>query len=129
MVPDYNIRKEISPQYLRYWHQYYQQNLPDRLWYILICIQVPMMYACRLYCLSTYRYTCRMIIIIKSDNDWYEVICYVQNKMLYSRIYLSTYDVRVQIILPNPALVHIQDDNNELVLLPYLSTLYAIYGI
>ena len=32
-----------------------------------------------------------MRIMIKSDNDWYEVIRYVHNKRINSHIYPSTY--------------------------------------
>ena len=31
MVPEYNIKEEISPSYLSYCYQHYQQNLPDQL--------------------------------------------------------------------------------------------------
>ena len=88
--------------------------------------RVPMKYVCRLYYLSTYWYTYGMIIMIKSDKNLYEVIWYVHNKMLYSHIYTSIYDVREQMILPNHGLVHIWDENDDLILLPYVSTLYDI---
>ena len=88
-----------------------------------------MNYVCIWYYLSTYRYTYGMRINIKSDNKFYDVIWYVQKKILYSRIYTSTYDVRVQIILPKHVLVHKWDDNNGLILLPNVSTLYATYFI
>ena len=51
--------------------------------------------------------------MIKSDNNWYEVIWYVNKKMIYSHIYSSTYDVRAHMILPKKVAVHIRDDNNE----------------
>ena len=41
-------------------------------------------------------------------------------KMIDSHIYPSTYDVRVQILLPNHVLVHIRDDNDDIILLPYV---------
>ena len=46
-----------------------------------------MRYVCRLYYLSVYWYTYGMRIIIKSDNDWYEVIGYVHKKQ-YIIIYI-----------------------------------------
>ena len=47
-------------------------------------IPVLMRYFLGLYYLSTYWYICRMRIMIKSDNDWYEVIWYMHKKMIYS---------------------------------------------
>ena len=41
-----------------------------------------------------------MRIMIKLDNNWNEVIWYVHKKTIYSHIYPSTDDVRVQIMLP-----------------------------
>ena len=67
----------------------------------------------------------RMIIMIKSDNYWYEVICYIHKKILYYHIYLSNYDVRVQMLLPKRVLVNIQDDKYNLISLSYVSTLHA----
>ena len=54
-----------------------------------------------------YWYTYRTRIIIKLDNNWYEVIGYVHKKTTYSPIYPSTYDVRVHMILHENILVHI----------------------
>ena len=65
-------------------------------------------------------------IIVKSDNDWYKVIGYVQKKMIYSHVYPSTYDVRVQILLPKHVLVHIPDENNNIILLAYSLSCRAI---
>ena len=129
MVPEYNTREEISPQYLVYWHEQYQQNLPDRLWYIIIYIPLSMRYVCRWYYLSKYWYTYGMRITINSYNNWYEVIWYAHKKMLYSHIYPSTYDIHAQMILPKNVLVHIRDENYMMILLPYVSTLYATYVI
>ena len=70
-----------------------------------------------------------MRIIIKSDNNWYEVICYVHKKIIYSHIYPIIYDIYVQIILPKRALVHIEDENNKPIWLPYVSTLYEMCAI
>ena len=88
MVPEYNIREETSPLHLRYWHHHCQQNLPDRLWYILICIPVP------IGCLSkkkqlrqtaygfaymvnffnpTWEISLRRIFTPKYDERWYTV--------------------------------------------------------
>ena len=64
---------------------------------------------------------------IKSDNNWYEVIWYVHKKK--SHIYPSTYDLLMQMILPEHVLVHIWDDNDELILLLYVSPLYATYSV
>ena len=47
-------------------------------------------------------------------------MCYMHKKTLYFHIYHSIYDVRVQILLPNYVLVHIQDENDGLILLPYV---------
>ena len=44
MVPDYKTIEEISPQYLYYWHQKYQHNIPDQQKYILMYIPVTMRY-------------------------------------------------------------------------------------
>ena len=41
-----------------------------------------------------------MRIIIKSDNNWHEVIWYVHKKKKYSHIYSSIYDVHAHVILP-----------------------------
>ena len=49
--------------------------------------------------------------MIKSDNKWYEIIWYVHNKTMYSHIYTTNYDIRVQMILTNHVLIHICDDN------------------
>ena len=54
-----------------------------------------MRYVCRRYYLNAYRYIYGMITKIKSDNNWYEVILYMHNKMKYSHIYLCTYDLPV----------------------------------
>ena len=54
--------------------------------------------------------------MLNSDNNWYEVIWYVHNKMLYSHIYPSTYDVHSHMILTKYILVHIRGDNYELLL-------------
>ena len=59
-----------------------------------------MSYVCRRYCLSMYRYIYAMIIVIKPDNNWYAVICYMHKKTRYSHIYPSTYNVRVHMLLP-----------------------------
>ena len=53
----------------------------------------------------------------------------MHKKKIYSHIYPSTYDVRVHMLLHKHVLVHIRDDNDELILLPYVSTLYATYTI
>ena len=45
---------------------------------------------CILYYLSTDRYTYGMIILIKSDNDRYDVIWYLHKEIIYSHIYSST---------------------------------------
>ena len=73
-----------------------------------------------------YRY--RMVIMIKSDNDWYEVIGYVHKKKMYSHIYTSTYNIRMQMLIPKRVLVHIWYENGDLIL-PYVSTFYAAYFI
>ena len=65
----------------------------------------------------------------KSDNNLYEVIWYVHKEMVYSNIHTIAYDVRAQIILPKHLLLHIRDENDKLILLPYVSTLYATYVI
>ena len=54
-----------------------------------------------------------MRIMINTDNDWYKVIWYVHNKIIYYHIYSSTHDVCAEMILPEQVLVHICDDNNE----------------
>ena len=125
MVPEYNIREEISPEYLSYWYQNYQQNLPDYLWYILIYIPVLMRYLWRCYFLNTYWYTCRMIIMRNSYNYCYKVIWYMHNKMIYSNIYPSTYTLRVQVLLPKCILVRIREKKYDLILLSYASTQYT----
>ena len=112
LVPEYNIRDEIYPQYLRCSHQQYQQNLPDQIWYILIYIPVLMRYMCRWYYLNMYGYTYRIRIMINSDNDWYKVIWYVHKKMMYSQRYSSIYDICAQMILPEKVCVHNEDENN-----------------
>ena len=129
MVPGYNIREEISSQYLTYWNHHYQHNPPDQLWYIIIYIPVPMRVVCRLYYIRPYWYTYGMRKLINSDNNWYEVIWYIHKKTLYPHIYPSTYSVCVHMILPKHALVHIQDDNNELIWLTYVSNIYVTYVI
>ena len=129
MVPEYIFREDISPQYLSYWHQCYQQKLPDQLLYTIIYIPVHMRYVCRWYYLRTYRYTYRIRIIIKSYNYWYNIIWYVLNKTVYSHIYSSTHDVRAQMILTEQLLLHILDETKKPILLPYVSTLYAKYNI
>ena len=126
MVLEYNIREEISPPYSRYWHQHYQQNLPDRLWYILIYIAVLMRYMCIWCYLSTYRYIYRMRIFIKSDHDWYKDIYYMHDKMIYSHLYSSIYDICVQMLLSKHVLVHIRDERYDLMLLSYMLNIYAI---
>ena len=73
-------------------HIYYHQNLPDLLYYY-----------------------------INSDNKWYEVFWYVYKYVIYTHIYPSTHDVRVQIILSKHVLVHIRDGNDELMCLQYVS--------
>ena len=67
--------------------------------------------------------------MIKSDNDWYKCIGYMLKRTIYSRLYTSTYDVRVHMLLPKRVLVHTRDDNDELILLPYVSTFYATFII
>ena len=49
--------------------------------------------------------------------------------MTYSHTYPSTYDVHAQMLLPKHVLVHIRDESYELILLLYVSTLYAAYFI
>ena len=44
-------------------------------------------------------------------------------------VYPSTYDIRVQMLLPKHLLVHIRDEDGELILLPYVSTLLVAYVI
>ena len=44
-------------------------------------------------------------MVITPDDNWYEVIYYVQKEKLYSHIYPISYDVRVYMILPDPLLV------------------------
>ena len=70
-----------------------------------------------------------MILIINPDNDWYEVIGYVHNKAIYFHIYPITYDVLVQMLLPNHVLVHVRDENNNVILLPYVPTFYSTFVI
>ena len=62
-----------------------------------------------------------MRITINSDNNWYEVIWYVQNKTIYYHIYPSTYKVWVQMILHKHVSVYIRYDNEELIYLQYMS--------
>ena len=62
--------------------------------------------------------------MIKSGNNWYVVIWFMRKKMIYSNIYPSAYNVRMQMLLPKHVLVHIQDENDELILYPYVSTIY-----
>ena len=42
-------------------------------------------------------------------------------------MYTSTYDVRVHMLLPKRVLVYTRDDNNKLILLPYVSTFNATF--
>ena len=72
-----------------------------------------------------YQYTYGMIITINSDNNRYEGIWYKYKKMIYSHIYPSTYDVSMHMLLPKHILVHKRDDNDDMILLPYVSTFYA----
>ena len=51
----------------------------------------------------------------------YGVIWYIYNKMIFTHIYPITYGVRVCMILPKRVLVHIRDDNDELICLKYVS--------
>ena len=53
----------------------------------------------------------------------------MHNKTIYSHIYPSTYFVRVQILLPKHALMHMRDENDEIILLPYVPTLYTMFFI
>ena len=50
-----------------------------------------------------------------------------KNKTIDSHIYTSTYDVRMRVLLNKCVLVHIRDENGDLILLPYVSTLYTIF--
>ena len=129
MWPEYNTREENLPQYLIYWYQRYQQNLPYELLYNLIYIPLPMRYVCRWYYLITYKYTYRMGITTKSGNKCYEVLWYIQKKTIYSHIYTSTYNVRVRMLLPKHVLVDIRDENDKLILLSYVSNFYAKHYI
>ena len=51
----------------------------------------------------------------------------MHNKIIYSRICPSIYNVPVHILLPKQAVVQIQDESDKLILLPYVSTFYATY--
>ena len=62
--------------------------------------------------------------MINSGIKWYAVIWYMRKKMIYYNIYTSTYNVHMQMLLPKHVLVHIQDENDELILLLYVSTIY-----
>ena len=88
-----------------------------------------MRYMCKGYDLKPYYYTYGTIITIEPDNNWYEVIQYMRKKMIYSHKYSSTYDVRVQMLLPKNVLVYIRYENKDLILIPYVSTFYATYAI
>ena len=46
-----------------------------------------------------------------------------QQILIYIPVY--TYDVRVKMLLPKHILVHILDENDNMILLPYVSTFYA----
>ena len=67
--------------------------------------------------------------MVNSDNNWYKVIVYVHNKMIYSHMYTSTYDLRVQILLPQHVLVYIRVEKDNMMLLPYVSTFYTTFVI
>ena len=64
-----------------------------------------------------------MVIITKLDINWYEVIKFMHEKMIYSQIYPITYEVRVHILFPKCVLVHIRDEKYDMILLSYVSTL------
>ena len=83
----------------------------------------------KLYYLIMNLYIYRMIIMINPDNNWYGVIWYMYKKNIYSHIYPSTYGVHVQMLSPKHVLLHIRDDNYDMILLSYVSTLYATYVI
>ena len=76
-----------------------------------------------------YWYIYEIIIMINSDNGWSKVIWYIHKKPIYSDIYPSTYDIRVQILLSKHVLVHVRDENYNMLLLSYVSTIYVIYVI
>ena len=67
--------------------------------------------------------------MINSDNEWYDVIWYIHKNMIYYHIYPSTYNVRVQMLLHKCVLVLIWDENYDLIVLSYVSTLYATYVV
>ena len=62
--------------------------------------------------------------MINSYNNWYEDIWYMHKKTIYSHIFPSTYDVRVQMLLHKWVLVHIRNDNKDMILLAYLLDFY-----
>ena len=51
----------------------------------------------------------------------------MHKKIIDYHTYPSTYNIHVKMILPKCVLVHTQDENYNLILLSYVSTLYAIY--
>ena len=129
MVPEYSIKEEILPEFLNYYHQHHPQNLTHQLCYIFIEVPLTMMYVCIWYYLIMYRYTYRMKIMINLDNNLYKVLWYRHKKTIYYHIYPSTYDISVQILLHRHVMVHMQYANNDMILLPYVYTFYAIFII
>ena len=67
--------------------------------------------------------------MIKSYTDWYKVIWYFHKKTICYHIYSSTYEIHAQMILPEQVSVAIEDDNNELIWLPYVKNLRHIRHI